>query len=293
VKQSSGTDIEMETLRGFPNLPAMVRGQQSWPAPHAIGSLLLLVLGACASGSAAKTAPVAVAPAALVQPGGAAAPPPAPAITACRLLGSAAERAQGLADARLALARSPADRMAAFALARCTHLHADVEKDDARVIALSEEGMAALEHAARPADDAEAAYLYAVNLGLYLRARGMMAVGRLSELVARLKVASAMPALDDGGPLRVLGLMYVKAPGWPVGPGDLDAALEILDRAVREYPDHPLNHLYLAYALVDAGERGKARDELARASELCQAERFGDFAARWREEADQLLARAR
>jgi hypothetical protein len=25
----------METLRGFPNLPAMVRGQQSWPAPHA------------------------------------------------------------------------------------------------------------------------------------------------------------------------------------------------------------------------------------------------------------------
>jgi hypothetical protein len=49
--------------------------------------------------------------------------------------------------------------------------------------------------------------------------------------------------------------------------------------------DHPLNHLYLAYTLVDAGERGRARDELARACVLCQAERFGDFAARWREEA--------
>jgi tetratricopeptide (TPR) repeat protein len=250
---------------------------------------LLLLLASCASGTAAKTAPVAVAPPALVAPSVAAAPTPG----ACRRLASPAERAQGLADARRALLRSPADRMAAFALARCTHLLAEVEKDDDRVAALSEEGMAALEHAARPADDAEAAYLYAENLGLYLRARGMLAVGRLSELLARLKVATVMPALDDGGPLRVLGLTYVKAPGWPVGPGDLDAALEVLHRAVREYPDHPLNHLYLAYALVDAGERGQAREELAQARALCRAERFGDWAARWREEADQLLARAR
>jgi hypothetical protein len=43
----------------------------------------------------------------------------------------------------------------------------------------------------------------------------------------------------------------------------------------------------------DAGERGKAREALLRARELCQAERFGDFAARWREEADQFLVRAR
>jgi hypothetical protein len=134
------------------------------------------------------------------------------------------------------------------------------------------------------------AYLYAVNQGLYLRARGMLAVGRLSELVARLKVASTMPALDEGGPWRGLGLLYVKAPGWPVGPGNLEAALEMLERAVRGYPCHPLNHLYLAYALVDAGKRGKARDAITRARELAQAERFGDFAARWREEADRLRA---
>jgi tetratricopeptide (TPR) repeat protein len=208
-------------------------------------------------------------------------------------LATSAERAQGLAEARLVVARAPGDRAAALALARCTHLDADVEPDEARVIALSEEGMATLARAALPPDDAEAAYLHAVNLGLYLRARGMLAVGRLSELVEKLKLAGAMPALDDGGPLRVLGLMYVKAPDWPVGPGDLDAALELLRRAVRDYPDHPLNHLYLAYALVDAGERDQARDELMRARELCQAERFGTWAARWREEADQLMARAR
>jgi tetratricopeptide (TPR) repeat protein len=252
---------------------------------------LALLLSACASGAATQTASVPVTPAALVQPG-ATKPPAVSATPSCRLLATPGQRAQSLAAARRALARSPADRAAAFALARCTHLHADVEQDDARVIALSEEGMAALDHAALPPDDAEAAYLYSLNLGLFLRARGMMAVGRLSELVAKLKLAGAMPALDDGGPLRVLGLLYVKAPGWPVGPGDLDAALELLHRAVREYPGHPLNHVYLAYALVDAGERAQARDELLRARELCQAARFGDWAARWRQEADELLARA-
>ena len=183
-----------------------------------------------------------------------------------------------------------------MALARCTHLAADLERDDARVITLTEEGMAAIARAGLAAEDskdAEAAYLHALNLGLFVRAKGMMAVGRLSELVSRLKVAGAAPALDEGGPLRVLGLLYVKAPGWPMGPGDLDAALELLGQAVRDYPDHPLNHLYLAYALVDAGERGQAAAELLRAKSLCATERFGEWARRWREEAEQLTARTR
>jgi tetratricopeptide (TPR) repeat protein len=252
-----------------------------------------VVLAGCASAAAPRSVP---APAVVASPSPALVAAELPghaAAASCRLLAPPAERAQGLASARAACARAPAERAAALALARCTHLAADGEKDGARVIALAEEGMAALEHAALPADDAEAAFVYAVNLGLYVRARGMMAVGRLSELVSRLKVAAAMPALDDGGPLRVLGLLYVKAPGWPVGPGDLDAALEILQRAVREYPDHPLNHLYLAYALVAAGQRSPAQEELARARVLCVPERFGEWAARWRDEIDELAARAR
>jgi tetratricopeptide (TPR) repeat protein len=183
--------------------------------------------------------------------------------------------------------------MAALALARCTHLAADSDLDDAQVIALTDEGMAALARAGLADDDAEAAYLRALNLGLFVRAKGMTAVGRLSELVALLKAAGTLPAQDQGGPLRVLGLLYVKAPGWPMGPGDLDAALELLQRAVRDYPNHPLNHLYLAYALVDAGERAQARTEIARAEALCAPDQFGEWARRWRAEAETLLARAR
>jgi tetratricopeptide (TPR) repeat protein len=198
-----------------------------------------------------------------------------------------------LLDARAAHARAPDERAPALALARCTHLAADSAQEDARVIVLSEEGMAALARARGSTDDPEADYLYALNLGLYVRARGMTAVGRLSELVARLQLAGQQPALDDGGPLRVLGLLYVKAPGWPVGPGDLEAALALLQRAVRDFPNHPLNHLYLAYALADAGERTQALAALARARDLCRPERFGEWAARWREEADQLVERTR
>jgi len=211
----------------------------------------------------------------------------------CHLLDSARERAQGLTEARRAEASDPGDRAAALALARCTHLAADSDLDDVQVMALTEEGMAALARAGLAADDAEAAYVRALNLGLFVRAKGMLAVGRLSELVALLKTAGALPAQDQGGPLRVLGLLYVRAPSWPMGPGDLDAALEILQRAVRDYPNHPLNHLYLAYALVDAGERARARSEIARAQALCAPEQFGQWARRWRAEAEALMARIR
>lgn len=209
------------------------------------------------------------------------------------MLAPAIERMATLGLARAAHAAAPTDRAAALALARCTHLAADLEKDDGRVVALTEEGMAALAQVPASADDAEVAYVHALNLGLYVRARGMLAVGRLSELVARLKVADGMPSLDDGGPLRVLGLLYVKAPGWPVGPGDLDAALELLRRAVTDFPEHPQNHLYLAHALLDAGDRAQARTELGKARALCVPERFGDWAALWRGEVDQLAEKNR
>lgn len=254
------------------------------PSRPTIAASLLLV--ACAS--TPKPAPVTVAPPARVQPATTATPPPA-----CRMLAPSTERATHLALARAAHAAAPTDRVAALALARCTHLAADLEKDDDRVVALTDEGMAALAKLAASADDAEVAYVHALNLGLYLRARGMLAVGRLSELVARLKVAERKPDLDDGGPLRVLGLLYVKAPGWPMGPGDLDAALEVLRRAVTDFPEHPQNHLYLAHALIDAGDREQARAELGKARALCVRERFGDWADLWRGEVDLLMERNR
>ncbi|MBN2573236.1 MAG: tetratricopeptide repeat protein [Deltaproteobacteria bacterium] len=251
------------------------------------------MLAGCASAPAARPVALPAAPSPVVSAEQTPEQLAASAATNCRLLAAPAERTWGLAAARAAHARAPAARAAALALARCAHLAADLEKDEARVIALAEEGMTVLAQAHLPPGDAEAAYLHALNLGLFVRSRGMTAVGRLGDLVALLKVAGEKPALDQGGPLRVLGLLYVKAPSWPLGPGDLEAAIELLERAARDYPEHPLNHLYLAYALLDAGERERAREEIGRARELCTAQRFGEWAAHWRDEIEQLLARAR
>jgi hypothetical protein len=209
------------------------------------------------------------------------------------MLAPRAERDAGHAEATRALQAAPHDRTVGLTLARCAHLHADVESDEARLIAMTEQGAEAARLAARGPDDAEAAYLHALNLGLFVRAKGLTAVGRVSELVALLHAAGAEPGLDQGGPLRVLGYLYVKAPAWPVGPGDLDAGLDLLKQAAEKYPEHPLNHLFYAEALIEAGDRAAARSELDRTRALCAAARFGDWAARWTADADKLARRLR
>jgi hypothetical protein len=57
---------------------------------------------------------------------------------------------------------------------------------------------------------------------------------------------------DRGGPPRVLGSLYAKAPPWPASIGDADKGVELLEQAVKAGPDLPLNNLLYADALVAA-----------------------------------------
>lgn len=206
-----------------------------------------------------------------------------------------AERNEAYADAQRAYALAPKEREVDLVLARCAHLQADVEAEgkdnEKRVLSVTEQGAEAARKGALGSDDPEAAYLRALNLGLYVRAKGMTALGRLSELVTLLQVAGTKPEQDEGGPWRVLGLLYMRAPAWPVGPGDVDAAVDLLKRAVSDFPQHPLNHLYLAEALMESGDRAGARYQIGQARALCREERFGDWAGRWRTDADALVAK--
>lgn len=93
-------------------------------------------------------------------------------------------------------------------------------------------------------------YYLAANLGLAIRDHITLALGNLDRLEDEMKQAVALsPDIDDGGPLRLLGALYLKAPAWPNGIGDLDKALELLEKAVIKHPNHPLNHLFYAQAL--------------------------------------------
>lgn len=104
-------------------------------------------------------------------------------------------------------------------------------------------------------DDGAVHYYLAANLGLAVREHITLATENLDRLEGEMKQALALsPDIDDGGPLRLLGMLYLKAPAWPNGIGDCDKALEFLEKAATEHPGHPLNHLFYAQALWNEGD---------------------------------------
>lgn len=66
-------------------------------------------------------------------------------------------------------------------------------------------------------------------------------------------------SFDRGGPPRVLGSLYAKAPPWPASIGDPDKGVEFLQQALKLGPDYPLNNLLYGDALVAAEKFDEAR----------------------------------
>jgi cytochrome c-type biogenesis protein CcmH/NrfG len=125
--------------------------------------------------------------------------------------------------------------------------------------------------------DAECDYRLAIALGQQARERpstGRDALRRMVELLHHAIAAS--PRLDNGGAQRVLALVLLRAPGWPVGPGDVDAALEQAQAAVRIAPRSAANQLVLGEALTATGRTGEALAAYRNAAKLAGAEDRGD-----------------
>ena len=137
-------------------------------------------------------------------------------------------------------------------------------------------------------------YRLAIALGQQARehaSTGKDALGKMVELLR--KTTAAAPRLDSAGPHRVLALVLLRAPGWPMGPGDPEAALAEARAAVGLFPDDPANQLALAEALRKTESPDEARAAYQRALELATAEsQAGDpDADRLRAEAAAALAR--
>jgi tetratricopeptide (TPR) repeat protein len=118
----------------------------------------------------------------------------------------------------------------------------------------------------------ECDYGLALALGQQARQRPSTArdgLGLMAELLKR--AAGRHERLDQGGPHRVLALLLLKAPGWPLGPGDPEAGLEEARRAVAVAPDHAPNQLALAEALDRAGKAAEGREAWGRALALAEA----------------------
>lgn len=139
-----------------------------------------------------------------------------------------------------------------------------------------------------------AACLYgrAVALGLATRVHPTRAGELLNSMLDSLARAEAVdPSYDEAGPARVRALVLIRAPGWPLGPGDAEAGLVAARRAVTLRPLYPPNLLALAEALAKTGDAGGARENYSRAHDAALALPSADDREEWLREADEGLQR--
>lgn len=118
-------------------------------------------------------------------------------------------------------------------------------------------------------------------VGHYLRA---IAIGRVLEnssipdldLIPALEEAGKRareldPSYDEGGPARLLALLYQKAPAFPIGPelaGEEDVIDELFREALTHGPRNPENHIDYAEFLLEAKRKVTALNHARTARDL-------------------------
>jgi len=144
---------------------------------------------------------------------------------------------------------------------------------------------------AREPEAAACLYGQGVALGLAARAHPTRAGESLKSMLDFLARAEAADAhYDEAGPARVRALVLLRAPSWPLGPGDAEAGLAAARRAVALNPKYPANLLALAEALAKTGDAGGAHDTYVRARDAAQTLPASADRDDWLRAADQALA---
>jgi tetratricopeptide (TPR) repeat protein len=135
-------------------------------------------------------------------------------------------------------------------------------------------------------------YWLAAALGLQARERSATGRDALPRMVDLLRRAIRNdPGIDHAGPHRLLAVVLMRAPGWPLGPGDPDAALPEAEAAARMAPEFPPNQLALGEALKQKDRAAESRTAYSQALRLAmEAGARGDpDAAGWADDARAAL----
>jgi len=197
-------------------------------------------------------------------------------------------------DLYLQAARADPSRPEAFAGAiRAKAFRIGREKDGDQRTRLAESAVIVGQLCEQNAPEAPLCdYWLAAALGLQARERTATAKDGLKRMTELLKRAARTdPAIDWQGPHRLLALVLLRAPSWPLGPGDPEAALPEAEAAARAAPDFPPNQLALGEALQKNGRAEPARAAYSRALALATSAASGsDPDARgWADEARAAL----
>ncbi|MGP8033615.1 MAG: hypothetical protein ACLPQ6_05655 [Steroidobacteraceae bacterium] len=133
-------------------------------------------------------------------------------------------------------------------------------------------------------------YGQALAFGLEARAHPAHAGESLRKMLADLSAAEAAdPGYDEAGPARLQALVLIRAPGWPLGPGDPAAGVVAARRAVSLRPGYPPNLLALAEALAKSGDAQAAREAYQRARDEALGLPAAADRDEWLREADRAL----
>jgi hypothetical protein len=165
-------------------------------------------------------------------------------------------------------------------------------ESDPRIRAQLAEEASAQAQACLALEPQAAACLYAeaLALGLGARAHPAHAGESLAKMLLDLAAAEAAdPGYDEAGPARVRALVLIRAPAWPIGPGDPPAGVVAARRAVSLRPQYPPNLLALGEALAKSGDAAGARDAYQRAHEQALASPVGADRDAWLREANRDL----
>jgi tetratricopeptide (TPR) repeat protein len=124
---------------------------------------------------------------------------------------------------------------------------------------------------ARRPETAPCQYAQAIVLGLDAREHPLHFRSFLTRMLVTLtRVEELDPNYDFAGAARTQAQVLTRAPGWPLGPGDVRAALAAAQRAVATQPAYPANWLALGEAQAKLGAKSDAHASYARARALAQ-----------------------
>lgn len=165
-----------------------------------------------------------------------------------------------------------------------------VQDGTERAQLLATASAAAAECMARAPTDAICVYAQAQVQGLTARERPLQASGLLKDMLASLKKAEALdPVLDHAGPARLSAVVLMRAPPWPLGPGDAESATIAAQRAVSRDAAYPPNLITLAQAQSKSDGATAARATFAKAQAAVKAWAVATDQNQWQALIDQGL----
>lgn len=203
---------------------------------------------------------------ALVTVAAAAETPVAPDLSAADAHWSAraelSEARAAVAAYRSATEQAPDAYEAWWRLARaCWWLGDHVPRSEC--LAVFDQGKASAEKAvALDPKRIEGHYWLGVCLGRTGEERGILNSLFMVDPIAKSMEACLRIDPKYGRAQHVLGVLYRKAPGWPLSRGDMNKSLDYARQAVANAPELVITHIGLAETLMALGRKDEARQEL-------------------------------